>query len=155
MADSSLYNTLTATAKDFVLALSPKTAGTNEPDDDRFLSYTASNYTHTWGHKHFVSLNPGVQGNVDGPEFLGRMAKLAGKMKTWEIEVTETCVDVGKRTAALKTDFSMTIGGHDPVMNEIVWWVTMDASGEKVVESCEYIDPVAADQMKEQMMGGG
>ncbi|KAK0842768.1 hypothetical protein LTR03_009108 [Friedmanniomyces endolithicus] len=153
MADQSLYTKLTSTAKNFVLALSPKEPGSNQSDDDRFLSHIAPNYTHSWGHKFFVGTSPGVQGSVDGPEFLSRMNKLAGKMQTWYIEITETCVDVEKKSAALKADFYMTIAGHEPVLNEIVWWLKMDGSGEKVVDSCEYIDPVASSHMIEQMKG--
>ncbi|KAK0337202.1 hypothetical protein LTR91_004292 [Friedmanniomyces endolithicus] len=154
MADQSLYTKLTTTAEDFVLALSPKEPGSNQSDDERFLSHIAPNYTHSWGHKFFVGTSPGVQGSVDGPEFLSRMNRLAGKMQTWYIEITETCVDVEKKSAALKADFHMTIAGHEPVLNEIVWWLKMDGSGEKVVDSCEYIDPVASSHMIEQMKGG-
>ncbi|KAK0256423.1 hypothetical protein LTS09_008538 [Friedmanniomyces endolithicus] len=154
MADPSLYTKLTSTAKNFVLALSPKEPGSNQSDDERFLSHIAPNYTHSWGHKFFVGTSPGMQGSVDGPEFLSRMNRLAGKMQTWNIEITETCVDVEKKSAVLKADFYMAIAGHEPVLNEIVWWLKMDGSGEKVVDSCEYIDPVASSHMIEQMKGG-
>ncbi|TKA71468.1 hypothetical protein B0A55_07801, partial [Friedmanniomyces simplex] len=82
MADSSLYTKLTSTAKDFVLALSPKKPGNNESDDERFLSHLAPEFAHSWGHKFYVGTQPGVQGSVDGQVFLERMNRLAGQMET-------------------------------------------------------------------------
>ena len=151
MADSQLYDKLTSTAKNFVLGLSPKTAGTNEPDPDRLLSYAAPDLRISFGHKYFVSKSPGMQGHVAAEAFLTRMGKMAGGMQTWEIVVTDTCVDVGKKSAVLRADFNMTIPGHQPVNNDILWWLRMDDGGAKVVEACEYIDPVASEEIMNQM----
>ena len=147
------YNQLATTAKSFVLATSPKSAGGNEPDHERFLTFCAPKFTHSWGHKHFVSTAPGVQGIIDGNGFLERMGKLSGKMKTWTITPTETLVDVEKKMVAVRADFTIIMPGHEheAVVNDIVWYVTMDESGEKVVDSREFIDPMAAKTIAEQM----
>ncbi|KAK4560841.1 hypothetical protein LTR86_005421 [Recurvomyces mirabilis] len=147
------YDQLATTAKSFVLATSPKTAGGNEPDHDRFLSFCAKGFTHSWGHKHFVSTAPGVQGIIDGNGFLERMGKLSGKMKTWTITPNETLVDVEKKMVVVRADFTIIMPGHEheAVVNDIVWYVTMDESGEKVVDSKEFIDPMAGKAIAEQM----
>ncbi|KAK5117710.1 hypothetical protein LTR62_005134 [Meristemomyces frigidus] len=150
-----LYNQLATTATNFILATSPTTPGTNHHDGTAFLSLCSPNFTHTWGHSHFVTTNPGVQGEIDGQGFLDRMNKLSSRMETWTIKPTETLVDVKKRQVVIRADFAIVIPGYEPVVNDIVWFVTVDESGEMVVGSREFIDPVAAGVLREQMMGGG
>lgn len=152
MTDSSLYDRLLETAKGFVLATSPKVAGTNEPDPERFLSYVTPDFKQSWGHKHFVSTKPGLQGHVDGQGFLDHQGPMAKKMHTWAVTPTDIAVDVEKRKAVVRADFHMTAKkGEEPVLNDIVYWVTMDESGKKVVDAMEFIDPAASAELIQKM----
>ena len=152
MADQSyLYDTLSQTARSFVLSTSPQTAGTNKPNPELVLSLTAPTFTHSWGHKHFASTNPGVQGIVDAHGFLDRMARLSSRMQTWRIDITDISVDVQKRKGVVTADFRMTVAGNEAVLNELVWMVGMDETGGKVVDSCEFIDPMANQAIMELM----
>jgi ketosteroid isomerase-like protein len=151
MSSTAFYDRLAETASNFVLSTSPKTPGTNEPDRERFHAFVAPSFTHSWGHKHFVSTNPGVQGDVDANEFFNRMTKVCGGMQTWEILVREVTVDERRRTAVVRADFMITIGENKPVVNDIVWYVTTDESGEKVVGSREFIDAIAANELAQLM----
>lgn len=156
MADASLYNKLTETAKNFVLATSPKVAGTNEPASERFLSFCAPDFGQAFGHKHFVSTKPGMQHRLTAQGFLDHQGTMAKFLHTWSVEPTDVCVDVAKRKAVVRVDFHMMAKGasEDPVLNDIIYWITMDESGEKVVEAVEFVDPVASAALQEKMQAG-
>lgn len=75
---------------------------------------------------------------------------MAPALRTWWIEVTGICVDVGQRCAVVRGDFSMVAKGgkEEPVVNDVVMWVGMDKRGEKVVRAVEFVDPVASAELK-------
>ncbi|KAI6833023.1 hypothetical protein KC367_g6038 [Hortaea werneckii] len=151
MSQETLYKKLTQTAKDFVLATSPKAAGTNEPEPERFMARLAPTFKMSWGHKFFVTTMPPLQGFVDGDAFCKHQAGMAKNLKTWSIEPTSICVDVSKRTAVVRADFFMVVPARDAVLNDIVFWITMDEAGEKVVEAIEFVDPVASAELGQRM----
>ncbi|KAK5126971.1 hypothetical protein LTR85_008329 [Meristemomyces frigidus] len=154
MASKELYDKLAATAKEFVMSTTPKKAGTNEPDPDRFLATIAPNFKMSWGHKHFVSTKPGLQGEISGQDFVEHQGKMVSNLQTWEIEPTSLCIDVEKKTAVLRADFFMVAPGQEKLLNDILFWITMDESGEKVTEAKEFIDPVASAELAERMKQG-
>ncbi|KAI6899822.1 hypothetical protein KC318_g9510 [Hortaea werneckii] len=151
MSQEKLYNKLTQTAKDFVLATSPRVPGTNEPDPERFMACLAPTFKMSWGHKFFVTTKPPLQGFMDGESFCKHQASMAKNLKTWSIEPTSICVDVVKRTAVVRADFSMLVAAHSSVLNDIVFWITMDEAGGKVVEAIEFVDPVASGELGRRM----
>ncbi|KAI7228754.1 hypothetical protein KC343_g8006 [Hortaea werneckii] len=151
MSQDTLYSKLTQTAKHFVLATSPKVPGTNEPDPQRFMAYLAPDFKMSWGHKFFVTTKPPLQGSVDGEAFCKHQAGMAKNLTTWSIEPTSICVDVSKRTAVVRADFFMVVPARDAVLNDIVFWITMDETGEKVVEAIEFVDPIASVELGQRM----
>ena len=137
------YEKLAGTAKKMLLSCLPKTKGSNEPDPDAILSNFAPTFYMDMGHKFFVSTFPELQGKKDGPGFVFHMSAMARGLQTWSIDITDTTVDVEKRTVVLRTEFRMAPKGGEEVLNEILFWIVMDESGEKVEHYTEFIDPVA------------
>lgn len=154
MADGARYTKLAKTAQNFVLATSPKSPGTNQTDPERFLACLAPGFRISWGHKHFVSTKPPMQGALDGEGFCQHQAGMATNLQTWRIEPTSTCVDVDKQTAVVRADFFMTAPQQEAVLNDILFWIEMDAGGEKVKSAIEFIDPVATAELMERMQAG-
>jgi len=153
MSDSNLYAKLGATAKEFVLSTSPKTAGTNEPDAERFYATLAPEFRMSWGHKFFVANAPPLQGSVDGEGFLKHQSSMAPKLSTWRIEVTQLCVDVEQRSAVLRGDFFMFAKGQsEHVLNDILFWIVMDEAGEKVRSAMEFVDAAASGELRKHFV---
>ncbi|KAK4545618.1 hypothetical protein LTR36_002571 [Oleoguttula mirabilis] len=154
MASKELYDKLTATAKEFVLSTSPKKAGTNEADPDRFLKTITSDFKMSWGHKFFVTTKPGLQGEISGQDFVEHQGKMVSALETWDIVPTSLCVDVEKKSVVLRADFFMVAPGQEKLLNDIIFWITMDESGGKVKDAKEFIDPVASAELAERMKSG-
>lgn len=144
MTDSSLYDRLHETAKEWVLSTLPKTPGGNDPDPDRIKSRLAPDAVLRFGHKHFVSTAPHLQADESPSDFVKRLSSMAPNLQTWDIDVADVNVDLDKKSAVLRAMFHMQ-AKNDPevVQNEILFWCQMDDSGEKVVRSTEFVDPVA------------
>lgn len=154
-ASMALYTKLKTTAEGFVLATSPKTPGTNNPNPDLFLSYLTPDFSMSFGHKFFVSTRPPLQGTIDGPGFNAHQGGMATKLKTWEIVITSTCVDVKKCCVVVRADFHMHAQGSDEaVLNDIVFWIDLDERGEKVRRAIEFVDPVASAELAKRMGAG-
>ena len=148
---SEIYNKLARTAQYFVMATSPRLPGSNVPDPERFLACLAADFQMSWGHSFFVSTKPPLQGTVDGEGFCQHQGGMAKKLETWQIEPTSTCVDVEKHTAVVRADFSMKVRSAEAVINDIVFWISMYESGEKVTQAIEFVDPVASAEIAERM----
>jgi ketosteroid isomerase-like protein len=77
---------------------------------------------------------------------------MSPKLETWRIEVKDVCVDEGKKSAVVRADFHMQAKGDpEAVLNEIVFWVYMNETGEKVVKSTEFVDPAATGELMKRM----
>ena len=137
------YEKLAETAKKMLLSCLPKTEGSNDPDPERILANFAPDFYMDMGHKFFVSTAPELQGRKDGVGFVFHMSAMAKGLQTWHIDITDTAVDVEKRTVILKTEFHMVPKRGEEVLNEILFWVVMDEGGEKVAHYTEFIDPAA------------
>lgn len=154
MGEDGNYDKLLSTAKEFVLSTSPKKPKTNEPDPERFLACLAPSFRMSFGHKFFVSTKPPMQGDMDGEGFTKHQGAMTSSLQTWEIIPTSTCVDIKQRTVVLRADFFMVAPHQEPLLNDIVFWITMDESCEKVVDAKEFIDPVASAELAERMKAG-
>lgn len=154
MASTELYDKLTATAKEFVLSTSPKKAGTNKPDPERFLKTITPEFKMSWGHKFFVTTKPGLQGEISGQDFVKHQGKMVSALETWDIVPTSLCVDAEKKTVVLRADFFMVAPGQGKLLNDIIFWITMNESCDKVVDAKEFIDPVASAELAERMKAG-
>ena len=104
-----------------------------------------------WGHRHFVSTKPGLQGERSGDGFVTHMSSMTPGLKTWRIEITDLCVDVEHRSVVVRADYYMTPGVGEAVVNDIVLWMSMDESGEKIVRCTEFLDPVATEELGRRM----
>lgn len=67
-------------------------------------------------------------------------------------------VDVEKRKVVVRGDFGMVVkgsgaGAGEGVLNDILFVMGMDERGGKVVECMEFVDPVAAGEIKKRMEG--
>ena len=107
-----------------------------------------------FGHKFFVSTLPQLQGKKDGPGFVSHLSGMATSLQTWSIDIINTAVDVEKRTVVFRTEFHMVPKGGDEVLNEILFWITMDESGEKVEHYTEFVDPIASMELAKRMKAG-
>lgn len=155
MADSTIYETLASTAKSFVHSCRPAESGTNKVRRDLILSHCGPNFRMDWGHRHFISTFPPLQNRKTADEWQDHMTGMAVKMETWEIEITDTIVDVEKKKVVVRGDFRMKVEGYDPVCNDIVFIMRMDEDGEKLVECTEFIDPVAGQELGSRMAKSG
>lgn len=156
MASKPSYETLAETAKRALKNCEPVTKGSNDPDGKRILSNLAPGFWMDFGHKFFVSTVPHLLSKKDGPGFVSHLSNMAASLQTWSIDITNIAVDVEKRTVILRADFHMVPkGGQDEVLNDIMFWIVMDETGEKVANYVEFVDPVASMELAKRMKVGG
>lgn len=154
MANQTLYEKLVATAKGHLHTCLPMTHGSNNADPEAILSYLDPSCRIDFGHKYFISTAPGLQGEKTGNGFVSHLTGMASSLQTWSIDVTNTSVDVEKRTVVLRTDFHMVPKGGEEVLNDIIFWMVMDESGEKILRYTEFVDPVASAELAKRMKAG-
>lgn len=138
------YAILEKTAIDWVTATRPKVPGSNEPDLDHIRSQLAPHAILRFGHLHFVSKTPHLQHDESPDDFVNRLAMMSKTFATWSIDVADVNVDVQKKSAVVRAVFHMQ-AKNDPevIQNEILFWCQMSEDGRKVVQSTEFVDPVA------------
>lgn len=151
---NSLTTVLAQTIDDHMQAILPKTPGSNEVDGEAILSNLAPEYKHDFGHSYFVSTKPPLQGAKDGNGFVTHMSGMAPMLQTWDIKVTNTCVDAERRSAVVRADFFMTPKGGEMIVNDIIFWMNMDESGKKLVKLTEFVDPAASAELGARMRAG-
>ena len=144
MTDQQQYDTLLETASDWVTSTRPKTAGSNDPDYDHILGLLAPDAILRFGHLHFVSTAPHLQHDESPEDFVARLKSMSRAFQTWSIDIADVNVDTKKRSAVVRAVFHMQ-AKNDPevIKNEILFWCQMDESGEKIVQSTEFVDPAA------------
>ena len=144
MTDQHRYDTLSKTASDWVTSTRPTTAGSNDPDYNRILSLLAPDAILRFGHMHFVSSAPQLQHEESPEDFVARLKSMSPAFQTWSIDVADVNVDTKKRSAVVRAVFHMQ-AKNDPevIQNEILFWCQMNESGEKIVQSTEFVDPAA------------
>ena len=76
---------------------------------------------------------------------------MAQSLQTWSIDITSVCVDATSKTAVVRADFHMVPIGGDAVLNDLIFWMAMDDSGEILVRCTEFIDPIAASELAARM----
>ena len=153
MASKPTYDQLAKTARNALLACHPKTKGSNEPNPEAILAHLAPDFYMDFGHKFFVSTLPQLQGQKDGPGFVAHLSGMAGSLQTWSIDIISTAVDVETRTVVFRTEFHMVPKGGNKVLNEILFWMEINETGEKVARYTEFVDPVASMELARRMKG--
>jgi ketosteroid isomerase-like protein len=106
----------------------------------------------SFGHKHFVFTTPPLQGTKTGEEFADHLAAMAERLHTWDIHATQVIVDERQRSVVVRGDFRMTPIPGETVVNDVVIIMSMDESGERLVECTEFVDPVAAGEIRRLMV---
>lgn len=144
MADSKLYASIAETATSFVKGTDPNPAGSNKIDADRILSTRATECTTAFRPAYFTSTRPHLQKVLDNDGFIAHMSSMTPMLDTWAIDVREVFVDEKRLSAVVQVDYSMTPKGCETVKNDIVWFIRMNESGEKVVDAVEYVDAAAS-----------
>ncbi|CAK4032823.1 Hypothetical predicted protein [Lecanosticta acicola] len=143
------YDKLASTATNFITACAPKSPNSNTPDAEAILGILAPDARLQWGHKTFIASSPWLQGHRTPQEFVQHMSGMASKLGTWKPSVTNTIVDVRKRRVMLRADFHMTAQNGTTVLNDIIFIIDVDESLEKIVTVTEFIDPKAAELLRE------
>ena len=149
-----MYDKLAATAKGHLFACLPQTKGASDPDPEAILSTLDPSFRIDFGHKFFISSTPPLQGEKTGDGFISHTTGMTSLLQTYSLEVTNECVDVQKRTVVLRVDFHMVPKGGEEVLNDIVFWMVMNESGEMVVRCTEFVDPIASAELQKRMKAG-
>lgn len=153
---SQLYTTLHATALAFIAAQTQDTNYSSRMNFDHIRALVTPDFTHSFGHNYATSLSPPLQGMFTFDEFVSHLASMLPKLESWETTVTDVLVDEVKRTVVLRVSFMMAPKGGkgEVVENDLVWVLRMDEQGEKVRESTEFVDGVAAGRIRELITKG-
>jgi hypothetical protein len=144
---SPTYDQLLATAKAHVYSCNPQTRGSNDPNPETIRSLFDPDARTGFGHAYFVSTAPHLQGDKSREGFISHLCGMGSKLQTWHLEPCDIAIDVRKRTATVRVEARMKAPGADEVLNEVVYWIVMDESGEKVVSLTEYLDPMATKEL--------
>ena len=154
MAEKELYSKLSATATSYIFSCLPKTPGSNDPAPRAILTNLAPTLRLRWGHTFFVATKPHLQGEKTGDGFISHLLLMAKALETWSIDITNICVDVDTRSVVVRGDYHMVPRNGEEVLNDIVFWMFMDESGERMVKCIEFVDPVASTELARRMNAG-
>ena len=153
MASQSMYDRLAVTATTHIQASLPRTTGSTDPDPEAIKSMLDPAARIDFGHSFFVSQTPNLQGEKTRDGFVEHLCGMATKLQTWSLDITNTSVDVEKRTVILRVDCHMVPKGGDEVLNDIIFWFVMDDTGEKVLRCTEFVDAAASAELFRRMLG--
>lgn len=149
------YDVLSTTALAFIssLSLMPNTTTSDEVRFDmaKIRAVRAPNYTHTFGHNFFVSQSPPMQGTSNLDQFMSRVASMSLKLESETNKVLAVSVDREQRSVVARVAYQMKAPGQEPVENDLVWWLWMDAKGKKVERSMEFVDAAATKELQARM----
>jgi hypothetical protein len=157
MASANLYDTLHATATEFVISELPETAGGKTISRARILATRTASCKTTWGPRYFVKPRPYFQGEMTNEEFLSHLEGMIKQLETWKIEIGSIVIDEKKLQAVVQADYFMTPAGTGPkesrtVVNDIVWFLRFTGDGKFVDEAKEYVDVGASEAIREIIM---
>lgn len=148
-------DTLKSTALAFLnsLALMPNTTPADPVrfDMQAIRAVRAPNYSHTFGHNFFVSQSPPLQGTSNLDEFMARVGVMSLKLESETKQVLSVAVDQRERSVVARVAYQMKAPKQQPVENDLIWWLWMDAKGTKVERSVEFIDPFATKELQARM----
>lgn len=146
---SPIYATLLNTATAFAHSTSPSQKTENQKEDAKhILSLRTPDCITSFGHRFFASGNPMTSRALSNDEFLANMGRMTPFLADWSAEVHDVLVDESRRSAVVRMSFHMTVKGangaaNETVENDMVWFLEMDESGQKVRRAVEYLDAAA------------
>lgn len=153
MSTSSLYNSLKATATEFVHS-TDMDSSTHNLNTDRILAIRTSDFQQSWGHNLFISSEPGLQGSHGTEKFMTHLATMVPHLDFVRTKVTDTFVDELRKSIVVRSSFLIKAKGvEETVKNDIVWFLEMDESGRKIRRAKEFIDSVASARLGELIRG--
>lgn len=155
-----LYDQLATTAKGFIESTNAATPRDNNPDYDLIRSYAAPHFRIEWAPKLFARSSPVLREAKDIDGFLSHIKTMSANLSTWAILIQDLFVDTRRRSVVARADFWMLPNGGEKVCNDIVFFMKMDQSGEKIVDCTEYVDPEASKVIRDRIAasrweGGG
>jgi hypothetical protein len=145
---SQIYRLLHATALAFIHSLD-EYDGSPDADTTQIRAVRTQDYTHSWGHNYFVSTKPPMQGKLDLDGFLTHMQKMLPRLDSVHTYVSDVTVDEAKKTVVVRASYWMKVQGTEAVENDLIWWLWMDESGDKVKRSVELLDAEATRRIAE------
>lgn len=148
---ADLYDRLAATAKGFIESTNAATPRDNNPDYDLIKSFAAPHFRIEWAPKFFAHNSPLLGDPKDIEGFCSHIRGMSANLSTWAILVQNLFVDVKKRTVIARADFWMLPNGGEKVVNDIVFFIKCDETGEKIIDCCEYVDPAASQAIRDQI----
>lgn len=80
------------------------------------------------------------------------MQKMIPLLESWHTDVSDVVVDEAKKMVIVRASYWMKIKGEAHVENDLIWWLCMDESGEKVKRGIEFLDAEATGRIAELMM---
>ncbi|EME46898.1 hypothetical protein DOTSEDRAFT_70748 [Dothistroma septosporum NZE10] len=150
-AEGDLYQKLATTAKGFIESTNAATPRDNNPNYELIKSYAAPHFRIDWGPKLFAQSSPvlGEAKDIDG--FLNHIRSMSVNLSTWAVLIQDLSVDTRRRTVVARADFWMLPNGSEKVCNDIVFFMKMDQTGEKIIDCTEYVDPEASRIIKDRI----
>ncbi|PVI01759.1 hypothetical protein DM02DRAFT_704390 [Periconia macrospinosa] len=151
VAPEVLSNTALAFISSLTLLPNTTPADAVRFDMEKIRAARAPNYSHTFGHNFFVSQSPPLQGTSDLDGFMSRVAAMSLKLESEKNNVTTVAVDEQQGSVVARVSYQLKASGQEPVENDIVWWLFMDAEGTKVERSLEFVDAAATKELQTRL----
>lgn len=153
MADSTMYETLSSTAKSFIDSLSPQTPGSNDQDHAAILALLTDDFEITWGHDHYVSTQqPHLQGGKSAQGFVDHLSGMSSIFDTFSIDIKKMVVDERQREVDTRVVFNMVVKG-ETVVNDSILAMEMNEDGTKLVKATEFMDAEAVSRIQKLARG--
>ena len=150
-SEGNLYQKLATTAKGFIESTNAATPRDNNPNYELIKSYAAPHFRIEWAPKLFAWTSPALGEAKDIDGFLNHMRGMSASLSTWAVLVQDMFVDTRRRTVVARADFWMLPNGGERVCNDIVFFMKMDPSGERITDCTEYVDPEASRLMRDKI----
>jgi hypothetical protein len=149
MSTSTLYNRLKASAEEFVLSMDVKPS-TFSFDRARVLACRTSDFQQSYGHNLFISGKPNYQRGLDVDQLMSHLEEAVPRFEAVKGEVTDIYVDEPRKSVVVRSSIILKPKGmSETVENDIVWFLEMNESGEKVRKAKEFMDSVAPERLNE------
>ena len=152
--DFALYDTIAATVDKYTKAYNPAQPGTNIPDRGAILSLVTPDFLIHYGHEALVASQPPLQHPEDGEAWMDHWRGITQMFDTWTTERTDLFVDVRRKSAIVRSRYTL-VKGEAKVINDMVQFMNMNESGEKVREIVEFIDARSFDDFERILQAEG
>lgn len=151
---SELYTTLLETSHEFINSTAQITSPEFEAskmDEDRLRAIRSTTYHHSFGPAYMVSKRSNLHDmDIDG--FINHVNRMLPSLRSWQASICQVWVDEAKKQTVLRVMHRMLPKGvdeKDAIGHEIMWTLSMDATGKQVVNAVEYLDALAVKDLGE------